>query len=289
MTVYEEAQILDCHLHLWDPERLSYPWLDDAPAINRPLTADEFALIRPATVEAIFMEAGRDERQAVDEIDWVRDQARRHTWLRGAIAHVPLERRAEAADLIARHAADPFVLGVRRNVQDEGPGFTEDAAFRDGVRLLGDAGLPFDACVRRQQIPELARLAGACPQTTIVLDHLGKPKRDATGEWSRDLRQLARHENVVCKLSGLATELGPGTPEAFTLSLLRDALEIFGPERCLYASDWPVMTLATRYDTWLDLVREALGALPSPDRAAVLRGNARRVYRLDQPTGEEPR
>jgi L-fuconolactonase len=289
MTGDERASILDCHLHLWDPERLTYTWLNEAPALNRAFTADDFSAVRPAPVEAIFMEAGRDEHQSADEIEWVREQAQRHTWLRGAIAHVPLECPDEANELIARHAADPFVVGVRRNIQDEAPGFTEHTAFRDGVRLLGDAGLPFDACARQHQIPEIARLAAACPHTTIVLDHLGKPKADSVHAWSRDLRELARHENVVCKLSGLATEIAADAPGSLTLSLLREALDVFGPERCLYASDWPVMTLATRYGTWLDLVREALSGLPWSADAAVLRDNARRVYRLDDSADKETR
>ena len=289
MTDTERASILDCHVHFWDPERLTYAWLDEVPALNRAFTADDFAQYRPTPIEAIFVEAGRDERQAVDEIDWVRGEAKRHPWIRGAVAHVPLESHLESADLIGRHAADPFIVGVRRNVQDEAAGFTEDAVFRDSVRLLGDFGLPFDACVRQQQIPEITRLAAACPHTTIVLDHLGKPKRDSRDEWSQVLRELAKHENVVCKLSGLATELGPDTPTAFTLSLLREALNVFGPERCLYGSDWPVMTQAIRYARWLDLVREALSGLSWSADAAVLRGNAQRVYRLDNSAGKEPR
>lgn len=289
MSGNEEALVLDCHLHLWDPRRLCYPWLAEAPALNRPLTADEFAAVRPEAVEAIFMEAGRDERQAADEIDWVREQAERHPWLRGAIAHVPLERPEEAAELIARYAADSFVVGVRRNIQDEAPGFTEDAAFRDGVRRLGEAGLPFDACVRWHQIPEIARLAAECPHTTIVLDHLGKPKAESRDEWSAQLRKLAEQRNVVCKLSGLATELDPDAPDSLALSLLREAIEVFGPERCLYGSDWPIMTLATRYDGWLDLVREALGGPSAAAGAAVLRDNARRVYRLGHRNGGEAR
>jgi L-fuconolactonase len=281
VTGGEGASILDCHVHFWDPERLTYTWLHEAPSLDRAFTADDFAQFRPAPVEAIFVEAGRDEQQAADEIEWVRGEAKRHAWIRGAVAHVSLERPIEAAELIGRYAADPFVVGVRRNIQDEAPGFSDDEHFRYGVRLLGDAGLPFDACVRQHQIPEITRLAAACPHTTIVLDHLGKPKSDTRYEWSAELRWLAEHENVVCKLSGLTTELGAAAPNALTLSLLREALNVFGPERCLYGSDWPVMTLAIRYARWLDLVREALVGLPWSADAAVLRDNARRVYRLE--------
>lgn len=85
--------------------------------------------------------------------------------------------------------------------------------FRSDVRLLGEAGLPFGACVRG---PELTRLAAARERTTIVLDHLGKPQAATRDQWSQELRQLAKHENVVCKLSGLAAELDVGTSRALT-------------------------------------------------------------------------
>jgi L-fuconolactonase len=280
MTGRVVPSILDCHVHLWDPRRLSYPWLEEAPELNRPFAAEEFALVRPGPVEVIFMEAGRDEGQAADEIEWVRSQAEQHSWIRGAIAHVPLERPAEARETIRRYAADPFVVGVRRNIQDEEPGFTENAYLREGIRLLGEADLPFDACVRYHQLPELACLAAACAQTTIVLDHLGKPKADARDAWSQGLREVAKQPNVVCKLSGLTTELDRDTPPAFALSLLHEVLDVFGPERCLFGSDWPVMRLATDYRTWLDLVQEALTPHPWTTNDAVLRGNAERVYRI---------
>jgi L-fuconolactonase len=280
--------IIDAHVHLWDPDRLSYPWLAEAPAINRAFTGEDFAAVVPEPVEAVFVEAGRDPAHAGAEIEWVRAEAAKHSWIRGAVAHVTIEDPAQALRDIRRHAEDPFVVGVRRNVQDEAPGFTENADFRGGVRLLGEAGLAFDACVREHQLPELARLAAACPGTTIVLDHLGKPQATGREEWSRALRQLAELPNVVCKLSGLATEVGAADdPRALMVSLVREALEVFGPERCLYAGDWPVMTLATDYPTWLDLVREALAPYPAAVAAAVFRDTARRVYRLDEKEPEE--
>lgn len=279
--------ILDSHVHLWDPGRLSYPWLAEAPAINRAFTGEHFAALRPAGLEAVFVEAGRDAGQAGAEIEWVRAEVAKHSWIRGAVAHVTIEDPVEAVREIRRHTEDPFVVGVRRNIQDEAPGFTEKAGFRSGVRLLGQAGLAFDACVRQHQLPELARLAAACPGTTIVLDHLGKPQPTGRDEWSRDLRQVAEQPNVVCKLSGVATEVGADAPRALMVSLLGEALEVFGPERCLYAGDWPVMTLATDYPTWLDVVCEALAPYPAAATAAVLRGNSRRVYRLEDKDPEE--
>lgn len=283
----EGQVVIDAHVHFWDPQYLSYPWLTDVPALDRPRAAEDLLAALPESVEAIFVEAGASAHAADEEIAWVRRAARTHPWIRGAVAHVPLEHPDFAQRAIQRHSADPFVVGVRRNLQDEAAGFTTDIHFRTGVRALGEAGLPFDACVRDHQLPELAELAVACPQTTIVLDHVGKP-RSAQGEgaaaWRTALARLAKQDNVVCKLSGLSTELPADASRARTADVLRTALESFGPARCLYGSDWPVMTLATEYAAWLDLVRDALAAYPTADTRAVLRLNAERIYRLDSVT-----
>jgi L-fuconolactonase len=272
--------VLDSHVHFWDPRRLTYPWLTEIAALDRPFTPGHFADRRPGPVEVIFVEAGRVAHEAAAEIEWVRAEARDRPWIRGVVAHAQLEDPARARPVIRAYADDPFVVGVRRNVQDEAAGFIAGEDFRTGVRLLGDAGLPFDACVRAYQLPELAELAASCPQTTIVLDHLGKPSPGGPGDasWRQALRRLARHGNVVCKLSGLATETAPGAARPVMVSVLREALEIFGPERCLYGSDWPVMTLATNYESWLDLVHAALAEHPGAAADAVLHDNAARVY-----------
>ncbi len=279
-----DRAVIDAHVHFWDPRHLSYPWLAGAPPLNRAHTAEVLSQALPGPVEAIFVEAGADAEDAEAEIAWVRRTAPAHPWIRGAVANVVLERPDLARPAIRRYASDPFVVGVRRNVQDEAPGFTTHEHFRAGVRALGDAGLPFDACVRERQLPELTELAAACPQTTIVLDHLGKP-RSAHGAghaaWRDALARLAEHDNVVCKLSGLATELPADASRAASAGVLRAALDAFGAERCLYGSDWPVMTLATDYGSWFDLVRETLSGFPATAAHAVLRANAARIYGLD--------
>ena len=275
-------RLLDSHVHFWEPRHLTYPWLAEVPPLNRAFTPDDLATDRPEPADVIFVEAGRAAHQAAAEIDRVRRAARHRPWIRGVVAHADLEDPARARPVIRAYTGDPFVVGVRRNVQDEPAGFTTTDGFRAGVRLLGDAGLPFDACVRAHQLPELAELAAACPRTTIVLDHLGKPSPPGDTSWGQALRRLARHGNVVCKLSGLATEAAPGTAPSLIVATLREALETFGPGRCLYGSDWPVMTLATDYGSWLDLVHAALATYPPEAADAVLYGNAARTYQVDR-------
>ena len=281
-------RLLDSHVHFWEPRRLSYPWLAEVPPLNRAFAPDDLAAQRPEPVDVVFVEAGRAAHQAGAEIDRVRRAARHRPWIRGVVAHADLEDPVRAGPAIRAYAGDPFVVGVRRNVQDEPAGFTAADGFRTGVRLLGEAGLPFDACVRAHQLPELAELAAACPRTTIVLDHLGKPSPPGDTAWRQALRRLARHGNVVCKLSGLSTEAAPGTARSLIVATLREALQIFGPGRCLYGSDWPVLTLATDYGSWLDLVRAALDTHPPEAADAVLYGNAARIYQVDRATPRWP-
>ena len=271
---------VDAHVHFWNPETLSYAWLAGT-ALDRPCRPADLAAALGELPDLIVVQADAAPGQARAEVEWVRAAAEAYPHIRAMVAYAPLETGAAATGLIEEYAADPFVVGVRRIIQDERPGFATTDHFRYGVRALGEAGLTFDACVRHHQLPELVALARACPSTTIVLDHLGKPPV-ATGEgrdaWRAALTELAALPHVHCKLSGLVTEAGYDTWTAGALHpYLEDALELFGPARCLFGSDWPLVNLASDYRQWHGLVRRLLGP---GDRDAVLDTNARRVYQL---------
>jgi L-fuconolactonase len=275
--------LIDSHLHLWDPRRFSYPWLADEPALNRPFGPAALDTGGHRLTGAVFVEAGRAPGQARDEIRWVEEVAAGWPVLLGAVAHADLERGREISADLRRLAALPLVRGVRRNLQDEPPGFATRADHVDGVRALAGYGFTADLCVRHSQLPEVTELVALVPQVTFVLDHLGKPpvRSGERDPWRDQLRRLAGLPNVVCKLSGLTTEAdlarwGPGD----VLPYLRDALAEFGPERCLFGGDWPVATLATPYARWVDVVLEALAGHSPAQRAQVLAGTATSVYRL---------
>jgi L-fuconolactonase len=274
--------LVDAHLHLWDPRRFAYPWLEDLEELNRPFGPDALGEGDHRPTAAVFVEAGRAASQALDEIRWIEELAAGWPTLRGAVAHADLERGPAVAGRLRRLAAVGLVKGVRRNVQDEPPGFATSAGHVDGVRLLAYHGLTADLCVRHTQLPEITELAARVPQVTFVLDHLGKPpvRAGRLDPWREHLSRLAGHPNVVCKLSGLSTEAAPGQGTAGLLPYLRHALAEFGPDRCLFGGDWPVATLATTYDGWVAVVLEALAGHPPAHRAQVLAGTATRIYRL---------
>ncbi|MDG4765704.1 amidohydrolase family protein [Solwaraspora sp. WMMD406] len=297
--------VVDAHLHLWDPDRFEYPWLRQVPALRRSyLPADlTTATANLATSgfrldAAVVVEAGRSDARAHDEVRWIEQLAADWPSLQAVVAHLPVEHGDRAADRLAALRAHPLVTGIRRNVQDEPAGFLRTDAFLRGVRLLRDCGLTFDLCVRHHQLAEVTSLVAQVPEVTFVLDHLGKPPvaTESTGPddadepddmpggpgpgWRDELARLAQLPNVVCKLSGLATEAGTGWRGADLVPYLAHALAVFGPDRCLFGGDWPVATLATGYRRWLGVVHAACAGLSESQRRAVFAGNAQRIYRI---------
>jgi L-fuconolactonase len=270
------TEVVDAHLHFWDPAKFDYPWLAAEPALRRRFGPDDLAGSEAGSeVSAVvFIEADRLPGQAEQEIEWVEELARGWPPLRAAVAHADLERGAGVAADLRRLAMRPLVRGVRRNLQDEEPGFALRPGFVEATRLLAEHGFTADICVRPHQLPAVLGLAMLVPEVTFVLDHLGKP---AVGDgrddaWPDHLRRLAGRPNVLCKLSGL--------PAAGAQPFLRLALAEFGADRCLVGSDWPLAP----YRRSFDLVVEALRDRTARERDHVLRGTALRTYRISSGT-----
>ena len=283
--------VLDSHVHFWDPHRLAYPWLAADPALNRTFLPADLSAARPSDGGGVVVvEADRAAEEAVAEVDWLTGLARAGAPVRGVVAHLPLERGLACRPTLAELAARPLVVGVRRLLQDQPVGFALSADFVTGVRQLADHGFALDLCVREHQLAEVTELARRCPEITFVLDHLGKPAvgRTPLRHWAHDVDRLAALPNVACKLSGLTSEADPATSTPADLrSCLRHAVAVFGPSRCMFGSDWPVASVTTTYDGWLDTVREAVADLTAADRDRIMIGTAEAVYGLDGARGDE--
>lgn len=281
----EHMRVLDGHLHLWDPAVLDYEWLEGR--LLRSFGPTELGEALAGAPEAdygfVFVQAECAPEQTLAEVDWV---ASLDVPVRGIVSRAPLEDPGETAALLGELAKRPRVVGVRRLLQSEPDAFAAASGFRASARLVAEAGLTFDACVRWTQLPAVGALADAVPELTIVLDHLGKPEVGSTDApapadgtpWSAVLRELAQHPNVVCKLSGLPAESAGEWDAAQLRPFLDVALDAFGPDRLLFGGDWPVSAPLGR---WVDAVASWLDdRVGAPGRADVLAANAERVYRL---------
>jgi L-fuconolactonase len=279
-------RVVDAHVHLWDPRRLRYTWLDGT-ELDRLIDASTLRAAAGTVTDFVAVQADCADTQGLAEVGWLVEQSGQLPGLRGIVAFAPLERGADVRDYLGALRATPSVVGVRRLIQDERPGFAVADDFLDGVAALADFELTFDVCVRSSQLGEVIELVRRTPDVQFVLDHVGKPRIGAEPSiWRLQIAELAAQPNIVCKLSGLMTEIvsGPTGVEAFE-PFLAYALAEFGPDRCLFGSDWPVMTTAGTYSEWLDLV---IRLVPGDDeRRAVMAETAERVYNLSaSATGE---
>jgi L-fuconolactonase len=279
--------LVDSHVHFWDPHARRHAWLDGVASLQRRFGPEGYDAGRHDVAAMIFVQADCRADEALDEARWVAELAARDPRVRGIVAYAPVHLGAEAAIPVAAVAARPGIVGVRRLLQDEPSSLLTDPALAEGVRLLADHGLPFDLCVRHHQLRAVTALVAACPDVTFVLDHLGKPSVGPGGlqPWRDDLALLATHGRVCCKLSGLATE-APADWRASDLRPYLDvALDLFGPQRCMVGSDWPVCTIATTAEAWFDVVFEALAPLARSEREAVMHGTASSIYAIANEAG----
>ena len=285
----ELLPIVDAHVHLWNPELFSMPWLADIPRLNRPYGLQDYhEQTRDLPIMAmIYIEVGVAPQEALSEARHVANLAREEPRLRAIVAAAPVERGAAVREhLESLGAISPLIKGVRRNLQDETePDFCLRPDFIAGVRLLAEYHLSFDLCIKHWQLPSVIELVRCCPHTGFILDHLGKPdiKRQQLNSWQADLRKLAELSNVACKISGMVTEADherwhPADLEPF----INVVIEAFGEERVLFGSDWPVVLLASPYRRWYETLEALIARLPLPARRKVWAENAQRLYRLDR-------
>ena len=279
-----EVPLVDSHVHLWDPGALDYPWLEENPPLRRAfLPADFDAATRGVPVGPIVCVEGNPRPdQAVLEVELIERFARAEPRIRAIVAFCDLTRPATLPGSLDRLQTCELVRGIRHNVQGEPPGFCLRPSFVEGVREVGRRGLTFDLCATHDQLPEVVRLVSKCPGTHFVLDHCGKPaaRVGSLDPWRTHLRDLAGGGEVCCKLSGLLTEAGPEWTEDDLLPYAFHVAECFGPERTLYGSDWPVLTLAGRYVDWYQFTRRFVERWNPAGARAFFRDNAVAVYGL---------
>ncbi|WP_295813264.1 amidohydrolase family protein [uncultured Nitratireductor sp.] len=272
---------IDAHQHFWKPARGDYGWLTpELSAIYRDFLPDDLEpLMKAEGIDGtVLVQAAPSDA----ETDFMLSLAEENVFIEGVVGWVDFES-PNAAKRIAELAAHPGFKGLRPMIQDiPDPDWMlhpqRDAAFR----ALIDHGLVFDALVLPKHLRNLAVLVDRYPEMQVVIDHCAKPEIafGAMDEWAESMTALAEREQVSCKLSGLVTEAGDGWDRKRLRPYADHVLRVFGPTRVIWGSDWPVCTLAASYAEWCETTAALLAHFRTEERAAILGGNAIRVYRL---------
>lgn len=278
--------IVDSHVHLYDVDRLPYPWLQRVPRINRTYSLADFDAARGAVQveQIVFAEVLVGDGLHLEEARFVQEQADRDPRLSGMIAFAPVEKGAAVEADLAALAQFRVLRGIRRLIEVEhDPTVALEPRFLEGVRCVGRHGLPFDICVKHWGIVVALELARRCPDVRFVLDHLGKPgiKHGLREPWWGQMRELAALPNVVCKVSGVISEADHDdwTPEQVK-PYITHAIECFGFDRVLFGSDWTVAELTHSYGAWVDIVDDVVAGCSESELRRLYRDNAIQSYKL---------
>ncbi len=277
--------IVDAHHHFWDPGAADYPWLtEELAVIRRPFEPDDLAPELAATgVRATVLVQTRSSQ---DETAGFLALAAATPFIRGVVGWVDLTDPsvADTIDTLRAGTGGDHLVGIRHQAHDEPDA---DWLLRDdvvrGVRAVGAAGLVYDLLIRSRELPAALELARRLPDARFVIDHLAKPPI-ATGAlepWRTGIAGFAPLEHVACKVSGLVTEADWSSWTAADLQPIVDhAIEVFGPERLLFGSDWPVCLLAATYAQVVGTAGRLLEGLSDGELGAVMGANATRIYGL---------
>jgi len=274
--------IIDSHQHFWQVGRFDYPWMSsDVEVLYQdylPPTLEPI-LERNGITKTVLVQASN----CVAESRWLLSLADAYPIIAGVVGWVDLASPTVEQEL-AELTAHPKFKGVRHLVESEPEDdWLSQPEILRGLQRLSSYGASYDLLVRTRHLKHVRTVAERCSELSLIIDHMAKPPiaRGEIREWAQELRSVAAYKNVSCKLSGLVTE---ANHSAWFTNELRPfvecALELFGTERLMFGSDYPVCLLAASYDRVLDAFQEILKQLDEQERQQIFADNARRFYRL---------
>ncbi|TMJ51499.1 MAG: thioesterase [Alphaproteobacteria bacterium] len=296
--------VVDPHQHFWDLGRNYHPWLCDAvpiafrygdySAIRRNYLPADYRRdsARYRIVKTVHIEAEWDRADALGETRWIEKIHREYGLPSACVGHAQLDR-PDIEQILAGHARCRLVRGVRhkpraashpREARRGEPGSMDDPRWRAGFSQLERCGFSYDLQTPWWHLDAAAELAADFPATQIVINHTGLPadrSPEALEGWRRALETVAAQLNVAIKISGLGRPGLPWTIEA-NGPIIRDTISIFGAERCMFASNYPVDRLAGSFETIYDGFLAAVAEYSPEDQRKLFHDNATRIYRLDR-------
>jgi L-fuconolactonase len=275
---------LDAHVHFWRYNDAEYGWIsDEMSEIRRDFLPDDWKQVAaPLGFDGLI---AVQARQTLEETQWLLELADEHPVIRGVVGWVDLRNPAldEHLEILSDHTR---LVGVRHVVQDEpAPRFMLQDDFLRGISRLQRFDLVYDILITAPQLPAAIEMVEHFPRHTFVLNHIAKPDI-ASGEmqpWATHMRELATHENVFCKLSGMVTEANwdAWTPQRIQ-RYLDEVFEAFEPDRLMIGSDWPACLVAGSYEETMAVVMSHLQGMPDHVRAGIMGDNCARAYGLTE-------
>jgi L-fuconolactonase len=281
---------IDAHQHFWNYDRGEYSWIDECMAsLKRDFLPGDLAeLLKQNNIDGtVAVQA----RQSLVETEWLLRLAENHNFIRGVVGWVELVGSHVESD-IARFATNQKLKGLRHVLHDEQDDrYMLRDDFLRGLAKLQKFNLTYDILIFPRHIKFACQLVRRFPQQLFVVDHIAKPaiRTGQAGAWRQEMGQLAQAENVYCKISGMVTEASwADWSKADFLPYMEAVLEAFGAERLMFGSDWPVCTVAAKYDQVLDIVTDFLGRLSPTEQTKIMGRNAVNFYNLQDShkTGE---
>ena len=301
-TLYDDLAIVDAHHHLWDLEGgLTYPWLGnrehsymgDNSAIRRTYMPDEYRRDTALhnVIATVHIEAECDRSRQVAETEWLTKVAAQYGMPNAIVAHAWIDT-PDSEEILAKQKAFPLVRGIRtKPIISSGPDESvrglprsmQDPAWRKGLGLLEKYDLSWDLRVVWWHLEEAAEVVREHPTLRVVLNHTGYPldrSPEALVRWRRGMEALAACPNVHCKISGLIEPGAPWTQSA-NKPIILETIRIFGVDRCMFASNFPVDGLKGSWDYLYSCFKKATIDFPLEDRRKLFSENALRFYRID--------
>jgi L-fuconolactonase len=268
---------IDAHVHLWRIERGDYGWIKPGSLLHRDFTLDDLRAELTATDSAVLVQAAPTEA----ETRFLLEQAKASNGLIKAVIGWTDLAAKDAPARVAALARDPLLRGLRPMLQDlPDPDWILRADLAPALAAMQEAALTLDLLVKPHQLPAIWRFAVKHPDLPMVLDHCAKPdiaNHEWQG-WAEDIATLARETTICCKLSGLIAEAGEGWSLAGLRPYAEHILGCFGPERVMWGSNWPVLTVKGNYAVWREAAKTLTDSLPSTARAEIFGGTAARFY-----------
>ena len=276
--------MIDAHHHLWKYNASQYSWIEEDSVLAQDFLLSE--LSENTTTAGVTGTIAVQARQTLEESDWLLELANQCDLIQGVVGWVPLAD-ADVAGHLDRLAQYRKFKAVRHVIQDEPDDkFILGTEFNRGINKLKDYDLVYDILIFQKHLPQTIKFVDQHPGQSFVIDHIAKPvirNGRIEDEWRNGMTSLAERDNVrAVKISGMVTEVTNDQIDEATLrNYFAESLEIFGPERLCFGTDWPVCLLRIdSYVDWANSVRGYVADLSVDEQNAILHKNCEKVYRL---------